>query len=107
MFLKGGRKVGIVETENLMEKEDFKKNNQNVFKNKWHERRMYGQFVREMPEEIDKDLSWKRLVQSDLKVQTEVTKCAARKQALRANHTKNKIDKTSEDPFCAASQIYM
>ena len=29
---------------------------------------MYGQFVREMPEEIDKELSWKWLVQSDLKV---------------------------------------
>ena len=25
---------------------------------------MYGQFVREMPEEIDKELSWKWLVQS-------------------------------------------
>ena len=29
---------------------------------------MYGQFVRETPDEIDKDLSWKWLVQSDLKV---------------------------------------
>ena len=40
-----------------MGKEDFKKNSQNEFKNKLHEKRMYGQFVREMPEEIDKDLS--------------------------------------------------
>ena len=57
MLLIGIKKVGIVQTENLMEKEDFKKNSQNEFKNKWHEKRMYGQFVREMPEEIDKDLS--------------------------------------------------
>ena len=57
MLLKGVKKVGIVKTENLMEKEDFKKNSQNEFKNKWHEKRMYGQFVCEMPEEIDKDLS--------------------------------------------------
>ena len=35
----------------------------------------YGQFVREMPEEIDKDLSWKWLVQSDLKMQTEAAIC--------------------------------
>ena len=49
-----------------MEKEDFKKNSQ--FKNKLHKKRMYGQFVHEIPEEIDKDLSWKWLVQSDLKV---------------------------------------
>ena len=57
MLLKGVKKVGIVKTENLMEKEDFKKNSQNEFKNKWHEKRMYGQFVCEMPEKIDKDLS--------------------------------------------------
>ena len=99
MLLKGVKKVGIAKTENLMEKEDFKKNSQNEFKNKWHEKRMYGQFVREMPEEIDKDLSWKWLVQSDLKVQTEATICVAQEQALRTNYTKNKIDKTSEKPL--------
>ena len=38
---------------------------------------MHGQFVREMTGEIDKDLSWKWLVQSDLKVQIEATICAA------------------------------
>ena len=51
MLLKGVKEVGIVQTKNLMEKEDFKKNSQNEFKNKRHEKRMYGQFVREMPEE--------------------------------------------------------
>ena len=61
---------------------------------------MYGQFVREMPEEIDKDLSWKWLVQSDLKVQTEATICAAQEQALRTNYTENKTDKKSENPLC-------
>ena len=100
MLLKDVKRFGIVKTENLMEKEDFKKNSQNEFKNKWHEKRMYGQFVREMPEEIDKDLSWKWLVQSDLKVQTEATICAAQEQSLRTNYTNNKIDKTSENQLC-------
>ena len=81
MLLKGVKKVGFAKTVNLMEIEDFKKNSQNEFKNKWHEKRMYGQFVREMPEEIDKDLSWKWLVQSDLKMQTEAMVCAAQEQA--------------------------
>ena len=81
MLLKGVKKVGIVKTENLMEKEDFKKNSQNESKNKWREKRTYGEFVREMPEEIDKDLSWRWLGQSDLKVQTETTICAAQEQA--------------------------
>ena len=61
---------------------------------------MYGQFVREMPEEIDKDLSWKWLVQSDLKVQTETTICAVQEQTLGTNFTKNKINKTLENPLC-------
>ena len=34
VLLKGVKKVGICKTENLMEKEDFKKNSQNEFKNK-------------------------------------------------------------------------
>ena len=41
MLLKSVKNVGIVKTENLMEKEDFKKNSQNEVKNKWHEKRMY------------------------------------------------------------------
>ena len=90
MLLKSLKKVDIVKTENRMDKEDFK-----------GKIPKYGQFVREMPEEIDKDLSWKWLVQSDLKVQTEATICAAQEQALRTNYTKNKIDKTSENPFCS------
>ena len=61
---------------------------------------MYGQFVYEIPEEIDKDLSWKWFVQSNLKVQTEATICAAEEQVLRKNYTKNNIDKTSENPLC-------
>ena len=52
-----------------------------------------------MPEEIDKELSWKWLVKSDLKVQTEATICAAQEQTLRTNYTKNEIDKTSENPL--------
>ena len=100
ILLKGVKKSGIVETENPMEIEDFKKNSQNEFKNKWHKKRMHVQFARKMPEEIDKDLSWKWLKQSDLKVQNEAMICAAQEQALRTNYIQNKIDKTSKNPFC-------
>ena len=61
---------------------------------------MNGYFVREMPGETDKGLTWKRLVQSNLKVQTGATICAAQEQALRTNFTKSKIDKTSRNPSC-------
>jgi len=71
MLLKGVKKVGIINTENLTDRKDFKKNSQNEFRDRWQGKKMYGQFAREMPEEIDKDLSWQWLVQCDLKVQTE------------------------------------
>ena len=74
ILLKGVKKVGAVKTENLMEKEDFKKDNQNEFKNKWYERKIYEQFACEMTKELDKD-----------KVLTEATICAAKEQALRKN----------------------
>ena len=61
---------------------------------------MYGQFVREMPGEVDKELSWQWTTRGDLKVQTEATIFAAQEQALRTNYVKNKIDKTSESPLC-------
>ena len=54
---------------------------------------MYGQFARGMPEEIDKDLSWEWLVQSDLKVQTEAMISATQEQALRTNYIKKKLTK--------------
>ena len=48
MFLRGVKAFGILETENLLGKEEFKTSNQNRAKTKWHEKRMYGQFGREM-----------------------------------------------------------
>ena len=47
-----------------------------------------------------KDLSWKWLVQSDLKVQTKATICTTQEQALSANYANNKFDKTLENPLC-------
>ena len=58
MLLKGLEKVGIINTENLTDRKDFKKNSQNAFRYRWQGKKMYGQCAREMPEEIDKDVSW-------------------------------------------------
>ena len=100
MLLKGVKKVGIINTKNLSDRKDFKKNSQNEFRDRWPGKKMYGKFAREMPEEINEDLSWQWLVQSDLKVQSEATICAAQEQALRTKYIKNKIDKTLENPLC-------
>ena len=100
MLLKGVKKVGITKTENLLKKKEFKRDVQNEVKSKWHGKKMYGQFAREMSEHVDKELSWNWLVRSDLKVQTEATICAAQEQALRTNYIKHRVDKTADNPLC-------
>ena len=59
---------------------------------------MHGQFVREMPEKVDKDKTSQWLSKSDLKIGTEALLCTAQAQAIRTIHLKHHIDKTSESP---------
>lgn len=61
---------------------------------------MYGQFIREMPEKVDKDKTWNWLVRSDLKVETEALLCAAQGKAIRTNYVKHHIDKSIDNPLC-------
>ena len=56
---------------------------------------MYGQFVREMPETVEKEKSWRLLGQGDLKVSSEALLRAAQEQAIRTN-----IDKIAESLLC-------
>ena len=44
---------------------------------------MYGQFLREKPERVDKDKTWEWTRKSDLKVETERLIFEAQEQALR------------------------
>ena len=67
---------------------------------RWMEKRMYGQFNREIGEDMDKEGSWKWLSKGDLKPETEALICAAQEQALRTNYTKYNIDKTADSPLC-------
>ena len=99
ILLKGLKKSVLSKLKILWKKEDFKKISQNEFHNKQHEKTMYGQFTREMLEEIDKELYQKWFVQSDLKVKTEATIFSAQKQTLKTNYTKKEIDKTLENPL--------
>ena len=61
---------------------------------------MYGQFLREMPETVDKNNTWKWTRKSDLKVETEGLSLifAAQKQVLRTNYVK--FNKSVDSPLC-------
>ena len=60
---------------------------------------MQGQFIREMPEKVDKDRTWQWLSKKDLKIGTEALLCGAQEQAIRTNYVKHHINKTSESPL--------
>ena len=64
---------------------------------------MYGQFVREIPEQIDKERTWEWMRKRDLKVETEALISAAQGQVLRTNVVKCNIDTTGSSPLCILS----
>ena len=79
---------------------EFKKQKPQELKQNWREKKMHGQFVREMPQKIDKDKTWQWLSKINLKVGIEALLCAAQEQAIRTNYIKHRIDKTSEGALC-------
>ena len=104
-LLKGVRASRIIETENVVEKEELKENLSRIAKTNWHGKKMYGQFSREMKDEIDRRRTWIWVVKSDLKVQTEALIFAAQEQALRTNYVKYNVDKTVDSPLCRMCKI--
>ena len=58
--------------------------------------KLYGQFVRKIPETKDEKEIWYWLRKADLKVLTGATLCAAQEQAIPTNYVKDKMDKTAQ-----------
>jgi len=80
-LMKGVKIAKIIDCEEPKEKNAFKREVQNKYIARWTGKRMYGQFVREMPESVDKDRTWEWMRKSDLKVETEALIFAAQEQA--------------------------
>ena len=73
---------GVLATEKTNTREtitsvEFKKQKGKELKEKWSEKQMHGQFIRETMEKVDKEKTWQWLSRGDLKVGTEVLLCAA------------------------------
>ena len=92
--------ANIVDCEEPKEKNAFKREIQNEYVARWNGKKMYGQLVREMPGDVDKERTWEWMRKSDLKVETEALIFAAQEQALRTNAVKFNIDKTRSNPLC-------
>ena len=97
---KGVAAAGTINTEDAILSRELKKQKEKELRQNWNKKRMHGQFVREMPEKVDKDKTWQWLSRCDLKIGTEALLCAAQEQAIRTNYVKHRIDRTSESPLC-------
>ena len=100
VLLQGVRATSVIRSEETVSKDEFKTSWNNDKLNSWKEKRLQGQFVREIPETTYVKESWSWLRKADLKIQTGVLICAGQEQALRANYVKYHIDKTVESPLC-------
>ena len=92
-----------INTEDTVTSGEFKNQKAQELKQNCSEKKMEGQFFREMPDKVDKEKVWQLLSKSDLKIDTEALLCAAKEQTIRTNYVKHHIDKTSESPlyrFC-------
>ena len=94
-LIRGFAAAGTISTEDAKLSRDLKKQKEKELRQNWNEKRMHGQFVREMPEKVDKDKTWQWLTRCDLKIGTEALLCAAQEQAIRTNYVKHRIDRTS------------
>ena len=99
LLIAAGR-AKIVDVERSIETKDYKRREMMETENRWKDKKMYGQYYREVSECADFNGTWQWLRKCDLKPETEALLCAAQEQALRTNYTKCKIDKTIESPLC-------
>ena len=77
--------VETIEYNYRVNKKEFKQRWMSEKKELWKKRRMYGQFVREIPETTDEKEIWYWLRKADLKIETEAMLCAAQEEAIGTN----------------------
>ena len=71
-LIKGVASAETINTKDPVMIGEFKKQEQN-----WHEKKMHGLFVREIPQKVDQERTWQLLSKADLKIGTETLLCAA------------------------------
>ena len=67
---------------------------------RWQSKALHGQYLKDIKDKTDNDITWNWLKNGELKKETEGFLIAAQDQALRTNAIKAKIDKVTEDSKC-------
>ena len=99
-LMRGVWVAGTIKTEGTINSNELKRQRAEERKKKFLEKKMHGQFNKEISDSIDKEKSWYWLSRSDVKVETEALLCTAQEQALRTNYIKHNIDKSIDSPLC-------
>ena len=80
-----------IKTKETGRPEEFKRMQINAREQAWKEKKMHGQYIRDMDESIDKDKTWGWLKNDDLKACTKALICAAQESGFK--------DKLCETPY--------
>ena len=99
-LIEGVKAAETIEYSDTVNKKEFKQSWMREKKELWKNKRMYRQFVREMPETTDEKETWNWLRKTDLKVEAEVMLYAEQEHAIRTNYLKRKTDKTAQSLLC-------
>ena len=92
VLLQGVIATGKIKSEKTVSKNEFKTSWNNELKlDSWKEKRLHGQFLRQIPGSTHVRETWNRLRKADWKIQTEAFICAGQEQALRTNHVTDAI----------------
>ena len=76
VLLQGVRATSVIRSEETVSKDEFKTSWNKEKLNSCKEKRLHGQFVREIRETTQVKESWSWLRKADLKIQTEAFTCA-------------------------------
>ena len=88
-LIEGLKAAETIEYNDTVNKKEFKQRWMREKKELWKNKRMYGQFVREMLQATNEKGTWCWLRKADLKVETEAMLCAAEEQAIQTNYVKS------------------
>ena len=88
-LIEGLKAAETIEYNDTVNKKEFKQRWMREKKELWKNKRMYGQFVREMLLATNEKGTWCWLRKADLKVETEAMLCAAEEQAIQTNYVKS------------------
>ena len=87
---------GVAADETINTKDTLLSGGFKKLKQNWHEKKIHGQFVKEIPDEVHKDKTWQWLSKSYLKIRTKAF-LAPQEQTIMTKNIKHHIDKTSEN----------